>query len=374
MSSKANGPPQSSVDHNIDAELRQRAIAKFGPGEWSVTRRSLQQATPWQVARLKASWFGDAMVYDLCCGIGGDAIELVRRGPVTAIDSDPELVELAKVNLSQISNTHEVIVRCADVTAMEIPIRTSIHIDPDRRSSQAQPGNQAHSGNQRRTVHPANYRPAWDDVCRIVSEAGAAVIKLAPAADFDPATMGDVHRCWISLQGTVREQSVLIGTAIDRAGLEPNERSAVCVRTDGTTAWFRSRSAEGNDVQKVNQPLAVLVDPDAAIRAAGLTERFARDNDLRLLHHASGFLTGDQVTPHLNAIAVAGKVIWSGACDDRKLRREFRARDVFPETIKVRGTDHDPNVLTKRYRKCGQTPVTLWIGRAGPRVFAAITE
>lgn len=362
MSSKANGPPRSVPDPTLDAQLQKRAIEKFGPGSWKVTRRSLQQATPWQVARLKASWFGNEMVYDLCCGIGGDALELARRGPLIAIDDDSELVACVRRNLTQVSGVDSATASCADVCSVALPAGASIHIDPDRRTD------------QHRTVKPDRYRPDWNAVCRIVSTADAAIIKLAPAAEFDPATIGQLHRCWISLRRTVREQSVLVGKTIDRAGLMPGQRSAVSIRSDGTTIWFRPQAIDDAAIETVEQPMRLLIDPDPAIRAAGLTETFARDYDLRLLHQASGFLTADTVKPAVSEIAVASEVVWFGPCDDRKLRREFRTRDVFPETIKVRGTDHNPSVLTKRYRKCGQQPVTLWIGRAGKRVFAAITN
>ena len=61
------------------ARLQPKARLKLGPGFWWVTDRSLQQATAWQVAQLKAHWFGDRLVHDLCCGIGGDAVSLAER-------------------------------------------------------------------------------------------------------------------------------------------------------------------------------------------------------------------------------------------------------------------------------------------------------
>ena len=125
------------------------------------------------------------------------------------------------------------------------------------------------------------------------------------------------------------------------------------------------------------KPLSVLIDPDPSIRAAGLTEAFAHQHGFKLLGPPSGFLTCEDaklITPTTATMAVMGHVIWSGACDDRKLRREFRSRGFFPETVKVRGTDHDPAALARRYRKCGEHPVTLWIGRASDRVVAAITN
>ncbi len=76
----------------------------------------------------------------------------------------------------------------------------------------------------------------------------------------------------------------------------------------------------------------------------------------------------------MGRLAQVAKVIWAGSCDDRKLRRELRSRNVYPDVIKVRGTDHRPETLRKKYRKCGDTPVQLWIGRGKDRVYAALAE
>ena len=342
--------------------LLQRAIKKLGPGNWSVTARSLQQATAWQVARAKASWLGDDLVFDLCCGIGGDAIALARRGKLIAVDADPEISKLVAMNLDQVCQPGHAQVWTADVTTAPIPSGASIHIDPDRR-----PGNA-------RTVRPQGYQPTWAQVCGIVSNAAAAVVKLAPAAQFDADDLPACHRCWIALQGTVREQSVICGTAIDHSGLPAEARSALSIDAAGATTWYRpSVEAESLSIALAGQPQGFLVDPHAAVRAAGLTESFAIEHGLSPLCRAAGFLTCDDTAPLLHGMATVGNVIWTGACDDRKLRRQLRALNAFPETVKVRQTDHDPAVLTKRYRKCGENPVTLWIGRVNTGVFAAIT-
>lgn len=213
----------------------------------------------------------------------------------------------------------------------------------------------------------------------IIAKTGHVVVKLAPAAKIDDADVRGSHRCWLALGGSVREQSLLCGAAVDLAGLQPDARSAVSLATDGSASWFTPNvdDLEPSGVDVCDKPLTVLVDPDASIRAAGLTETFARKNSFKILGSPSGFLTCDEsalITPSISPLVVSGDVIWSGSCDDRKLRKELRSRGVYPAVIKVRGTDHDPAVLAKRYRKCGDEPVTLWIGRAGSGVFAAITR
>ena len=337
---------------------------------WWATDKSLQQATPWQVARIKAGWFGTDAVFDLCCGIGGDAIQLAARGAVTAVDLNPLIAAMAGANLSRAAaGGSDVSAQCDNVTTMALPRLASIHLDPDRRVGET------------RRSDPNQFEPAWDQVTKLIASSSAAVVKLAPASRLPagglPST--EFHRCWISLSGSVREQSLLWGTALHRANLTRGEKSALVLRSDGTASWFApDRQAATTAAAPFDGTPAVLVDPNPAVRAAHLTEGFANEYGLGLLGEPSGFLAGDDglidSLHSLRPLAIAAVVKWWGSCDDRKLRKTFRGLNVFPQTAKVRGTDHDPAVLVKRYRRCGEHPVTLWIGRQGKRAFAAITD
>ena len=347
--------------------LQTNAAKKLGEtshGVWWVTDTSLQQATPWQVARLKSTWFGGLAVHDLCCGIGGDAVSLARRGPLVAVDRDPLILAMAEANLAA-AEVRDVRMLCDDAARVQINAGSGVHIDPDRRVR----------GN--RKSNPDFYQPTWAEVRSIIQDASSAVVKLAPAAEFsskERSELEESHRCWISLSGQVREQTLLVGDAITAAKLNPGLLSAVAVDADGSANWF----APTRELQpptpsdQASQPLSILVDPDPSIRAAGLTDSFARCAGLRVLGGPSGYLTGEDDDGL--AMATVGRVIWSGPCDDRHLRRELRSRGFFPRVIKVRGTDHDPAVLAKRYRKCGDEPITLWMGRCGQRAFAAFTK
>ncbi len=350
------------------ATLQSKAVSKFGDGVWWVTQKSLQQATPWQVAALKASWLGTDTVIDLCCGVGGDAMQLVSRGPVLAIDSDPLMRAMAAANVQRAANhdpgsSHPIAaeVVCEDVRHTSLPGGCSLHIDPDRR-----PG-------QDRKTAPDFYQPAWHDVVRMIAVADSAVVKLAPAARIAGA-VEESHRCWISLGGSVREQALLCGKAVFEAGLQPRCVSAVKVSHDGSHHRFAPLGDVPLDVPHALKPQAFLVDPDAAIRASGLTEAFACEHGLATLGGPAGFLTGDPVEiAAVCNLSQSQRVVWHGSVDDRKIRRELRQRDMYPLSIKVRGTDHDPARLTKRYRKCGTKPITLWFGRVGDRVYSAFT-
>ena len=357
------------------ASLQTKATQKFGPahadglGVWWVTRRSLQQATPWQVAKLKASWLGNETVHDLCCAIGGDSISLARRGHVVAIDRDPVLVAMARINLTHAAPDHAWQVRCDDVTRYDLSDRSAIHIDPDRRSDN---GPSAKS----RTVQVDSFSPSWNEVTQLIDRSTSAIVKLAPATELDwhPADR-QTHRCWITLQGTVREQSLLVGDAVDQAGVTNQAQSAVRIAADGTWCRFAPTALMDQSLQSNDRVQAWLIDPVSSIRAAGLTETFATEHSLTALGGASGFLTcsADELPDEVHAMATTGKVVWTGSAEDRKLRRELRTHGWFPETIKCRNVDRDPAAMFKKCRDCGDEPVTLWVGRSGKKVYAAIT-
>ena len=379
---------------NLQAKAKLKLQAPDEPSRiWWGTEKSFQQATPWQVARLKSKWFANRPVFDLCCGSGGDALQLKNRGPLVAVDSDPLIAELAAANLgvehvdhradlqaaqaapdpsSQPEMTRQVI--CSDVMDLHLPANNWINIDPDRRPDPKNANTQSLQAGAKRTSNPEHYHPNWQAVVQLVLNSSGACIKLAPAANPDVSQLVDSHRCWISLSGSVREQTLLCGGVLANSELPASGRSAVAVKSDGSSHWFVATS--DLVIQRApitDKPQNWLVDPDAAIRAAGLTDAYAVSQQLSVVGRASGFLTGEN-PPTSEKVSISAEVLWSGSCDDRKLRRELRQRNFYPEVIKVRGTDHSPEKLTRKYRKCGQIPICLWIGRGKERVYAAFTR
>ena len=346
------------------ASLQRKAREKFGVGTWWVTEKSLQQATPWQVARVKSQWFTDLSVYDLCNGIGGDTLQLAGRGPVVGIDSDRRLVSMAAANLGARSTAAVV---CADVRLYPISPAAAIHIDPDRRSD------------GRRSSRPESYSPSWSEVCELVGKSPAALIKLAPAASLDRSNLPENHCVFISLRGSVREQSLLLGNVRENFlaihGLPADlGQSALIVDRDGHQTVFAPSVPSDIPADIDDSPGEFMIDPDAAIRAAGLTDAFAIQYGLSTLGGPAGFLTLATNAPPPKELAITERVLWIGSSDDRQLRRELRLRDFYPQRIKSRGVEFDPARLQKRLRNCGEQPITLWIGRNGPRQYAVITD
>jgi hypothetical protein len=341
------------------AGVQSRAAEKFGPGVWMATEKSIAQATARVVARYKASLFGTGVVYDLCSGIGGDAMELARRGPTVAIDCDPQIAAMAGANLAldvvdRDSTLWVARAICADVTRAEIPRDAAIHIDPDRRPS----------GGQSRVVQPASYQPTIDDVARLIDGGRDAIVKLAPAAqlEHDSGTgcarglILEHHRQWISLDGSVREQALLCGGCMDVAGVAAGGRSAVRVWADGRRESFSIDADTALRLTELDRSLEsasdvprYLIDVDPAVRAAGLSSSIAAARGWVSLGGPSGFF-GCGELPDDQSLAQVFRTIWSGPADLKRIKRWVRNESLWVETVKVRGTGQDPAAWTKSLR------------------------
>ncbi|KLU05824.1 hypothetical protein RISK_002456 [Rhodopirellula islandica] len=367
------------------AGLQTRATATLGPPirkeeSWWVNRRAIQQSTTSQVAKFKASWFGDLPVTDICCGIGGDLIALARRGPTTGIDASESILSFTAANLFTANVKAEL--RCLDVMESEpadvVNGSKWLHIDPDRRVD-----NQRH-------VQPDAWLPTWERTVELLNQVQGGLVKMAPATTLESSIAEACHLMWISSGGSVREQTAIWGTlptppaaSMDGATWKTGGRTAVVLKHDTVHCYSAALGDWTVPASVVSSAESWMIDPDGAIRAAGLTDHFARSHQAQTLGGPSGFLTaawtameGESSNPQTTCqhLAVVAPIRDRLSCDDRALRRYFRKAKAYPEVIKVRGVDIDPAKLGKKLRECGETPLALWIGRNGKKTYAVVTE
>ncbi len=369
------------------ASVQPRALEKFGPGVWMATAKSIAQATDRCVAQYKASLFGEATVFDLCSGIGGDAMELAKRGPVVAIDLDPQIAAMAAANLTLDSANHSDSNRvttavCGDVTRYPLPPDVAVHIDPDRRPSA-----------KSRVVQPSSYLPSMDEVARLICGGRSAIVKLAPAARLDQDVRSDLasemltesHRQWISLDGSVREQSLLCGSCVSSAGVALGGRSAIRVWAGGRRECFSIGAADAlrlaerdRSIESITEVPPYLIDVDPAVRAAGLSSSIAAARGWSSLGGPAGFL-GCETLATDRTLAQVFETLWSGPADLKRIKRWTREQGLWVESVKVRGTGQDPAAWTKTLRgeigRDGSNVVVCFISRwADGTTYAAIAR
>ncbi len=225
-------------------------------------------------------------------------------------------------------------------------------------------------------TEPERYSPPLVSLEPLFSDTAGCIAKLAPAATLPEPFAQRVHRQWISLDGSVREQTLLSESLASIQTLRPGTRSAVRIFRDGRVECFRPDGYLCQKVPTANEPLTYVFDVDPAIRAANLSEACAAEQGWQLLGPPSGFFTSDEVPSRWELIQ-AFSVLWSGPADTKTIKRELIRLGCRLAAVKVRGTDHDPVRLLKELSTPASTTnpaITLLIGRSNLGVYAVMAN
>lgn len=311
--------------------LRRKARAKFGDDAAAMffTSAGLEQASRPEVSAWRASRFsseGVGSVVDLGCGIGADAMALVRAGiAVRPVEIDRVTAVFAQANLGMR-------VEVADATTVPIGGDEAVFIDPARRTARG------------RTWRVEDFTPAWDFVVSLLHDR-VACVKLGPGV---PKSLlpDDVATTWVSVRGDVVEASVWsIG--------DPGSRSAVLLPGGFTLAG----SSDGPLLPAAEPAVGdIVLEPDGAIIAAGLVDTLAAGLGARRIHPGIAYLVSDSVP---STAATAFLVDEALPYNEKTLRAWVRANHIGTLEIKKRGIDIDPAVLRKRLRTQGPNSATL---------------
>ena len=346
--------------------LRRRAFGKFTLSEqmW-FTRQGLEQATPELVALHKATRFREATgvdpVWDLCCGIGGDAIPLSMVRDVIAVDADPaqalrtELnvrlyyaanhaerdcspvrsgsAELATPPQARLAGhdrgdpavtcgRHQLCTRVADVTTLPLD-GGLVHIDPDRR---------AHG---QRVLRLEQYVPPLDWLQELTRRARGGAIKVSPASNFG-GKFPDAEVELISLDGECKEATIWFGE------LRSDAPWRATVLPAGETLAGHPLDAYTD----VRPPGRYLYDPDPAVVRAGLVDLLAQQRGLWRLDAAEEYLSSDELveSPFIAPFEVLEELPHNA----RALRTGVRNRDWGQVEIKCRHVRTDADAVRRK--------------------------
>ena len=345
-------------------ELRRRARVKFSRADrmW-FDRTGLEQATPEPVARHKARRFAEASVegevFDLCCGIGGDASWIAQSRRVIAIDRRAAAVWRTRANAAVYGSADRVETRLADATAVDLT-GGLVHVDPDRRTT------------GRKTVRIEESEPGLEFLQSLPERAAGGAIKLSPAANFG----GKFPECeveLVSLNGECREATIWFGAL---RGAETLFRATV-LRTPSpfdletvasTTLTGDPWTARGEVV-----PLRrYLLDPDPAVVRAGLVDVCAETLAVGRLDPAEEYLTADEMPD--SPLVTPFEVVAELSNNDREIRAYFRASQIGQLEIKCRHVPVDVEALRKKLPLPGSEPAVLFFVRTGGRTRAVVAR
>lgn len=320
------------------ARLRERAAPKFGADAAAMffTPDGLEQATRSSVARHRAARFATYdRVLDLCCGVGGDLVAMARAGiSVTAVDSDPLTVEVARANAA-VLGLSAVDVSCADATTVPLSGWPAAFCDPARR------------GGGRRIFDPRACSPPFEFLTELASAVPATGAKVAPGIPHSLVPPG-VEAEWVSDSGDVKEAALWFGP------LSTVERRATLLPSGATLT-------SSGAVASVGPVGRFLYEPDGAVIRAGLVAEAAELLDGRLIDSTIAYVTADSLvaSPFANAYEITDVLGFSL----KRLRSLLRDRDVGVVTVKKRGSAIDPAVLRRDLRLSGTGHATIVLTR-----------
>ena len=345
---------------------RRRSRGRFpDPNLWLWSDRSLSQASDWLSALFKATLFPrDELVVDGCCGAGVDAVALLRRGPVLAIDSDPWMTALACSNAA--AHGGQLQVRTEPFTAASLRGADWLHVDPDRRSRSA------------RLRRAEEFSPSLAELLEIATATRAAVIKLPPSTIFSADLLQQLaegwSRVWLGSGGQTRQLLLVSGRARlsgglgqpGISGLTDSVATAIILRPDGGEVGFAlsafSQQPRPAADAVVPQPDAYLYDLDSTLHASGLQAAWAAQHGLQALSASHGFYTGptQQCTPWSQTFRVLDVLAW----DDKRVRKWLRLPG-GPVEIKSRLVPVDAAAYQRRYQTETGRAVTCWSPASG---------
>lgn len=362
--------PWQRIMLEAQMRLRWRSRGRFPETHrWLWTDRSLQQASDWNSARVKAAWFPVALpVVDGCCGAGADLVALAAHHRVLGIDRDPMMVGLAQANLAAHQRLGAGCVGPLPECIGDLS-NTGIHIDPDRRTGDLQLNGKR---NVRTTCGEA-FSPPLSVAMELGLSARAAIIKLAPATrlaagTFSKESFAQWGRCWLGSGGECPQQLLLRGELHLR--IPHGLVGAVLCGENGDYELFCD--SPDNCASATNKPLRYVYDPHACLYASKLAGAWAATHSILALPHVGGFFTSDHrlETPWAQVF----RVLDHFSFDDRRLRAWLRKHNVGPLEVKTRHVALDANQLQRRYSQTeGRASVCL-LTSFGKSVHAILAE
>ena len=331
------------------AELRDHGRAKFPrAGEMWFDRAGLEQATSEPVARYKACRFRPRArpVFDLCCGIGADAIAQAEFGPVTAVDLRPAACLMTEWNSAVCGVAERVETRVLPAESIDVS-GCLVHIDPDRR-----PGGQ-------RSLRIEDHQPPLAFLQRLTSQAPGGAIKLSSASNFG-GKFPDCEVELISFEGECKEAVVWFGELRS----ETDWRATVLPSGESLTGDPWTAQA------KTSPLLKHLYDPDPSVVRAGLVDVLAERDRLFRLDPAEEYLTSDalQVSPFTQAFEVLAEL----PNNDREIRAYFRDADCGQVEIKCRRIPISAEKVRRQLPLTGRQPLVLVFARVAGRARAVV--
>lgn len=303
------------------ATARRRARDRWPDAdELLFTPAALEQASDPGVAAWRARRLAGAVVWDLCAGIGADALAMAAAGAeVTAVDHDGGRLRLLEHNAAQRGLRVDTVV--GDALAVSVPEGALVHADPSRRRSGT------------RVKRLADHQPPVRTLLAVHRHVPGSGVVLSPGVDLDdPDLPSDAELEFVALDGALKESVAWTGRL--------RAEGAVASATLLPQGQHRVRRGPAVAIE-VGEPGAFLVEVVPAAVRARLHPEIGREIGARRLAHRRALLTSDTAPPPSPWYRVR-PVLAVLPARARAVRRWLRGADPAAVEIVVHGLEADP--------------------------------
>lgn len=311
------------------------------------TEEGLQQASSEVMgSHISARLGGARRIADVCCGIGGDLVSLVRGRDITAIDVSHLHMRIALAN----ARVYEPDACVRGVVSKAEDLRYGafdvVYIDPARRIH----GQRLMEGKSEPPLR-------W---CLGLSTQTAVAVKHAPGLAHS-AVPPDWEIEFVA-EGRALKMSLLWSPALARA----RTRATILPKGD----YLDSNSPSGSHPVPVREPGIYLLDPNPAVTRAHLVENLAAQLGAWKIDEEIGFLSLDHParTPFARLLRVEASLPWH----ERRVREVLTAAGMGAVDIRRRGLAGDVDLIRRRLRLRGEHRGVLVMTRVRNRPWALL--
>lgn len=360
-------PQQAAAVFELQ-KVRKKALAKFDPS-WAkkilASDLNIQQASSSRLANAIANRFAiiprDAKIFEICSGLGADAIALGRIcKKVTAVDASPAVALCAQHNIAQANLSSRVKIVCAlaeDFISPELLAGNFVHADPDRRAT------------GKRSASLSDYAPSEEILRQLITKSAGGAIKLSPATD--PESLADlpgVKLQYVSEDWTCKQLLLWWG----ELAKDLPAKSALVVSGEINSPQTLELSA-GFERAEVTPLARYIIEADPAIIAADALDSLAGIIGATRIDSQIAWLTADEILQNVACKFYEVLASVPGRLGD--IKKTLTDLDAGIVAVKPRGLKLDTDTLQKKLRrKKGTENLAVFWGKFGKTQRAIIAR
>ena len=348
-------------------QARRKGARKFACAERMILDLpGVEQASGADVAAWKARRFVGlgGPTWDLCCGIGGDAMALAGIvEELIAVDMDPLACRMAEHNLGLVEPGSHRSVRQQSVESLMSEERLTdawLHIDPARRVGGS------HSGRGGRSWYLEDCRPGPDVLEALLRVSRGAAIKLGPGVDLEEIPQAETSEIEVlGSRGGLKQVLLWSG---ELAGAPGRRRASQVEKGQSYAATPLSMPRHRAEIS------SYLYIPDPALERADLVGARLAERGVEAwnLHPGLGYLhgPGELRDPWFACYRIEAVLPWR----ERKLKAWLKEHGGGPIEVRTRAGAVVVEKALRELRGDGEQRYVLFGLRLGKRILAFVTR